>query len=314
MRFFRLFLMSLICLMILHSCNRYYMNKTEATKKGFVREFDEPTTRGQLARITPPDMDISWRFALSPDRKSIVFSGKQVNTNEPYQLYKLEIGSSSPVKITAGGDSDVWNPSFTADGECIVYSAKESFWKVRKDGSGAKMKVPGSGLGNDFYPQLSKDDRVVFVTHDALADKYMIWACGLNGAELTQYREGNYPVWSPDGTKIAFEYSDDIWMMNADGTELTQLTATQDVVEGLPFFSPDGKYVAYVSNEGPKGKPLNDFNIWYMSTEGTFKTQVTELDSWDSWPSWTEDGIYFLSGRAKGNHRVLRIWRINVDL
>jgi len=299
----------------------------DAPRRGFVREIDEPTTRGQLTRITPPEMDVSWSIVVSPNGKSIVFSGKKAGTNDPYQLYRIDIGSNTPIKLTAGETEDVFSPSFTPDGDFILYQCEDGFWKIRKDGSGAKVKIPGSGLGQDFFPQVSSTGRVAFVTLETTPGtksksgkikvlptyKFLIWTVGTDGANLTQYREGLFPSWSPDGKKIAFEYDNDIWMMNADGTDLTQLTNTQEYGEYKPCFSPGGDRIAYISNEGPRGKRLKDFNIWHMRIDGTAQTQLTALRSWDSWPYWAEDGIYFLSGRAKGKREVVRIWRINLE-
>jgi Tol biopolymer transport system component len=56
----------------------------------------------------------------------------------------------------------------------------------------------------------------------------------------------------------------------------------------------------------------SDVNIWHMRIDGTGKTQVTDLPSWDSWPRWGQDGIYFLSGRGKGNNNTVSIWRIKM--
>ena len=324
MNYPRLLLLAVGSTLVLSSCSSYKVvtppapppvtQKTSeiAPVSGYVPDIDEPSTRGQLSRISPPNMDIARRFAVSPDGKSIVFSGRPVGSTEPYQLYRVDNGSAAPVKLTSGGASEALDPSFTADGEYIIFRTETTFWKMKKNGTGAKVRLSGSGLGIDLHPQVSSKGRLAFVTLDAVKGAPVIWTIGLDGADLTQYREGTSPVWSPDGSKIAFEYDDDIYVINADGTELTPLTSTPGIGEYKPFFSPDGKSLVYASNEDALGKPSTDLNIWTMSIDASNKRQVTELASWDSWPLWTKDGIYFLSARAKIDQAVVRIWKVKV--
>jgi hypothetical protein len=64
------------------------------------------------------------------------------------------------------------------------------------------------------------------------------------------------PRWSPDGARIAFVMSPrgrlhsraDIYVMNADGSDLRQLTDTVD--SSAPAWSPDGSQIVFVRNEG----------------------------------------------------------------
>ncbi|MGH2693840.1 MAG: TolB family protein, partial [Actinomycetota bacterium] len=48
---------------------------------------------------------------------------------------------------------------------------------------------------------------------------------------------GSNPVWSPDGSMVAFDSDGDIFVMNADGTNRTRMTRT-DAFEAFPDWQP----------------------------------------------------------------------------
>jgi TolB protein len=150
----------------------------------------------------------------------------------------------------------------------------------------------------------------VVVTYGA--DKYTIleqnlpyiWTVNLDGSELTQFVQGAYPVWSPDGKHIAFS-SDvsgnwDIWVMSDDGSSVTQLT-DDPKQQFAPTYSPDGEWLAFCSNVG------GNYDIWIMRTNGTALTQLTDDRSEDVSPSWGKDqNIYFASDKS-GNWDIWRL-------
>jgi TolB protein len=68
-------------------------------------------------------------------------------------------------------------------------------------------------------------------------------------------------MWSPDGTRIVFASrrsgNADIWMINSDGTQLTQLT-THPAYDFAPTWSPDGTKVAFTS------KRTGAYEVWLL--------------------------------------------------
>jgi len=74
---------------------------------------------------------------------------------------------------------------------------------------------------------------------------------------------------SPDGEWVAYgvgstnvdkdETSSDLFMVNWDGSTRIQLTHTEDSSEGSPRFSPDGKYLAFITSRSDgKGEESDD--------------------------------------------------------
>ena len=96
------------------------------------------------------------------------------------------------------------------------------------------------------------------------------------------------PVWSPDGTRLAFESSRDgnkeIYTMDADGNhtrDLTQNPANDDD----PIWSPDSKQLLFVSNrDGNK-------EIYVMDSDGASQRNLSRNAANDRWPVWSYDGL-----------------------
>ena len=59
--------------------------------------------------------------------------------------------------------------------------------------------------------------------------------------------------WSPDGTKIVFQSDRDgnseIYVMNADGTDLTRIT-NNAATDQFPAWSPDGSKITFREQQG----------------------------------------------------------------
>lgn len=121
--------------------------------------------------------------------------------------------------------------------------------------------------------------------------------------------DGGYahPSWSPDGTKIIYDKWDydkaqaDIWIMDSNGRKPLQLTTSG---AKQPVFSPDGKWIAFVSTR--QGK----YGIWIMSHDCKVKKRLTTKIT-DEHPSWSPDGKKIVyTAFSKGNYAI---WQMDKD-
>jgi Tol biopolymer transport system component len=85
---------------------------------------------------------------------------------------------------------------------------------------------------------------------------------------------GYSPGWSADGGKIVLNtidgYKNYLWSINADGSNLTDVTPEMDGQHMEPIWSPDGTQILFTS--GTDG----NFDLWMMNTDGSNPVNLTE--------------------------------------
>lgn len=125
-----------------------------------------------------------------------------------------------------------------------------------------------------------------------------IYSMNANGSEQRQITRNHIqrdegPVWSPNGTKIAFWSPrlgglPEIYMMNGDGSAITRLTSN-GVSEGYPAWSPDGNRIAFASERD------GNWEIYVMTVDGFGLVNITNSPgSTDLDPTWSPDGSKIL--------------------
>lgn len=115
--------------------------------------------------------------------------------------------------------------------------------------------------------------------------------------------ENAYPDWSPDGSKLVFQSNrtgnSQIYVMNADGSNVVRLTNSQGNDAG-PHFSPDGSKIVFDSDRDGNSE------IYVMKADGTGETRLTNNPADDGHPNWAPDGarIIFDSSRETPNPKA----------
>ncbi len=111
--------------------------------------------------------------------------------------------------------------------------------------------------------------------------------------QLTDFQTISYdPVWSPVEDRIVFVSqaldSDDIWIVNADGTDAQPLTENTWEWDKRPSWSPDGKQIVFWSNRTGVMQiyimDVDSVNKWDPDTEEPVNISNTDWDEYD--PLW----------------------------
>ncbi|MEK7448333.1 MAG: right-handed parallel beta-helix repeat-containing protein, partial [Planctomycetota bacterium] len=210
------------------------------------------------------------RPVISPDGSKVAW---QTERDANGEIYLMNIDGANPVNLT-NHPGDDHRPAFSPDGQKIAFHSD-------RDGSPSQiyvMPVPQSlgGGGN---------------------------VDGANPVRLTNDPAGAArPVFSPDGTKIAFHSGRDgnreIYIMNGDGTNQTRLT-NHPAEDSGPFFSPDGTTILWhTDREG-------NYEIYRMNANGDNPVNLTNHPTRDQHPATSPDGrkIVFDSDR-NGNDEI----------
>jgi len=224
---------------------------------------------GRLLNSLGPEAYYS-DFRLSPDDKAVAASMLDARTGT-IDVWIDDLARGTSNRVTGGNAFVKATPLWSPDGGQLVFRANRrvvEFYKRSAAGGGAEQIILPSSV---------------------------IRSSGIQSNMIID------TDWSPDGKNILFsvpgpDTGTDLWMLPllGDRKPVKYLASPADEMHGN--FSPDGRLVAYTSNESESGKfqvyvqtiPLSD-KKWQVSTSGGYE------------PRWRADGreIYYLSEDRK---------------
>ncbi|MEN6373082.1 MAG: DPP IV N-terminal domain-containing protein [Armatimonadota bacterium] len=157
-----------------------------------------------------------------------------------------------------------------------------------------------AGLIEDKQPTWSPDGkRIAFVSNRLLPENAPegssnIWVADADGSNLQQitYQGANqFPSWSPDGKKIIFQSGKSIWLVEISTKQFTQLTSGD-----RGWYTPDwhpkdiGKVICSYQTQISSDNDLAVINPLTILTRESGAQTVRDRYGDDNMPRWSKDG------------------------
>lgn len=234
----------------------------------------------------------------------------------PFRIFVVgPDGNGAAALTTEFGQHPAWSP----DGKQLAYDCG-GLCLINEDGSGV---IPVPTTGPPSHPAWSPDGkRLTFGAYTevagAIGGSYDIYVINLDGSGETRVTtndqtEEMLPVWSPDGSRIAYEVQycpegqcnvtsgSDVYSIRPDGTGGTALTtdglpsgpALADLIHNsFPDWSPDGSELVFESDRA------GELDVYKMTADGSAQTNLTpdpadqppEQRMFGAEPAWSPDG------------------------
>lgn len=291
-----------------------------------------PVAGGPPAQITKDDNPVGAQGApfWSPDGKRIGFVVVNSGTIGSSLWSVARDGSDlKPLGWSKKKGGPIVDPVYAPDGKSIYFTGVTGgrTWGVLKlpvspetgDALGEPVIIKETGWTIYKYLKVSADGKkIILSATDMTSNLYSVTVSPATGetkgaplllTQDTAFRKSN-PAFSPDGKRVAYQKftiggNHDIWLMDADGKNQTQLTTDPDG-DVFPNWLPQGDKVIYLPERPGQQKEVRAIDIQTGREE-----HLLNINRDISFPALSPDGKLLAFNSLQDG--VTNVWTVALD-
>ena len=273
---------------------------------------------GTPKQITQPDNPAGGHASpsWSPDSKRIAFVVSDFIFGT---VWTIGVDGRDPKRIAKGGD-----PIYSPDGAHIYFAGGHSgggeLLRIKVSPEGEPIGEPATvlGVGPGTFrtePTISQDGKTIAYSVDRFASN--LWTIPMSGDTAgppsifipDTSQRNNLPRFSPDGRRIAVNrwrpgMSADIWVADADGKNLKQVTNTP-TTDSQASWLPGGDKLAFLAN-----RDKTYLTLWAISLTTGREEPLLDLGEGVEYATLSPDGNQVAYNLIQNG--IMNVWIANV--
>lgn len=256
-----------------------------------------PTPLATITRPPPPTKEHMGR---------IIFTCTRGDYNQLCMIYADGTGYQQLSSLEAHSYYPVYSPL----GGSVVYASNQNggvFDLFHFTFEGSRLLRLTNQIGNVISPTFSPDGTKILFANRTSDGPTSLWTVDVTGENPDLLYSGPNTIvavdWSPTGERIAFAMAVDqpdayeVFLMNADGSNVRQLTRGVPGIGGSLDWSPDGKYLLIYA-----GVP-GDKNIFLVDVAAETAAQLTNGGN-NAASSFSPDGQWIAFNSLRNNDQA----------
>ena len=178
-------------------------------------------------------------------------------------------------------------PNWMPDGKKLLFNENGSLFTIPVDGGTPEKLNTGFADRNNNDHGISFDGKLLAISHHRQgmpgggSTVYVLPLAGGTPKLVTEKTPSYWHGWAPNNKEVVYVGQRgtnvyDIYRMNINGGNETQLTFNKNSHVDGPEYSPDGKYIYYNGNQ------TGTMQLWRMKPDGSGREQLT-FDEYNNW-------------------------------